>query len=360
MQTTTLSANRWPGLIERYRAFLPVTAETPVITLMEGNTPLVPAPAVERLIGRGVKVFVKTEGANPTGSFKDRGMTMAITKAVEAGSEAVICASTGNTSASMAAYAGRAGLRSYLVFPHGYVAAGKLAQALAHGSNLLPISGNFDAALAIVREISATLPITLVNSVNPFRLEGQKTAGFEVCDQLGGPPDILAIPVGNAGNISAYWKGFSEYKAKGFVDRTPQMWGFQADGAAPIVRGEPVENPQTIATAIRIGKPTSWHLATAALAESQGRIEAVTDGEILEAYKLLAREVGVVGDPASPASVAGITKFAAFIPDGSTIVCVTTGHGLKDPDTAVKTSGVGELTPVAADLDAVKRALGLN
>jgi threonine synthase len=356
---TTLTAQRWTGLIERYRAYLPVTADTPVVTLMEGNTPLVPAPAVEKRIGRGIKVFVKTEGANPTGSFKDRGMTMAITKAHEAGSEAVICASTGNTSAAMAAYAARAGMRSYLVFPHGYVAAGKLAQALAHGAHLLPISGNFDAALELVQEISRQSPITLVNSVNPYRLEGQKTGAFEVCDQLGGPPDVLAIPVGNAGNISAYWKGFTEYKAKGVVSRTPAMWGFQADGAAPIVRGAPVENPQTIATAIRIGKPASWHLATAALEESGGRIEAVTDEEILDAYKLLAREVGVFCEPASAASVAGILKYGQYLPEGATVVCITTGHGLKDPDTAVKTAGVGDLTPIAPELGAVKRALGL-
>lgn len=360
MTTMTLSNRFWPGLIETYRDFLPVTASTPVVTLHEGNTPLVPAPALSTRIGRGVKVYVKTEGANPTGSFKDRGMTLAITKALEAGSQAVICASTGNTSAAMAAYAARAGMKAYLVVPHGYVAAGKLAQALAHGAKMLSIEGNFDAALTMVRQIAETAPVTLVNSVNPYRLEGQKTAAFEVCDQLGTAPTVLAIPVGNAGNISAYWRGFSEYAAKGLIQQRPQMWGFQAAGAAPLVLGHPVDDPQTIATAIRIGKPASWQLATDAISESGGRVQAVTDGEILAAYQILAREVGVFCEPGSAASVAGLLKYGDEIPDNATVVCVLTGHGLKDPDTAVSTAGGGEIQPIPATLAAVEAALELG
>lgn len=360
MTTMTLSNRFWPGLIETYRDFLPVTASTPIVTLHEGNTPLVPSPALSKRIGRGVHVYVKTEGANPTGSFKDRGMTLAITKALESGSQAVICASTGNTSAAMAAYAARAGMKAYLVVPHGYVAAGKLAQALAHGAKMLSIEGNFDAALTMVRQIAETAPVTLVNSVNPYRLEGQKTAAFEVCDQLGTAPTVLAIPVGNAGNISAYWRGFSEYAAKGLIQQRPQMWGFQAAGAAPLVLGHPVDDPQTIATAIRIGKPASWQLATDAIRASGGRVQAVTDGEILAAYQILAREVGVFCEPGSAASVAGLLKYGDEIPDNATVVCVLTGHGLKDPDTAVSTAGGGEIQPIPATLAAVEAALELG
>lgn len=350
---------RWPGLIEQYRAYLPVSADTPVVTLNEGNTPLVASRRLHARLGDGVSLMFKVEGANPTGSFKDRGMTMAVTKAVEAGSQAVICASTGNTSAAMAAYAAAAGIRCYMLVPHGYVALGKLAQGLHYGAKVISVDGNFDQALTIVRELSEAHPVTLVNSVNPYRIEGQKTAAFEVCDQLGDAPDVLAIPVGNAGNITAYWRGFKEYHAAGKATKTPTMLGFQAAGAAPIVLGHPVEKPDTIATAIRIGKPASLEGALAARDESGGAIEAVTDAEILEAYDLLAREEGVFCEPASAASVAGVLKRAkaqAFAP-GTRIVCVLTGNGLKDPDTAISRVG-GKLEPVEASTAAIARLLG--
>jgi threonine synthase len=325
----------WKGLIHAYREFLPVSEVTPVVTLHEGNTPLIYACELSELTG--CQVWLKYEGMNPTGSFKDRGMTMAISKALEAGSRAVMCASTGNTSAAMAAYCAKARLQGYILVPDGYVALGKLSQAIAHGSRVVPIRGNFDQALELVRVLCERYPVTLVNSVNPYRIEGQQTAAFEVCQQLGEAPDILAIPVGNAGNITAYWKGFKAFKTAGQSQTLPQMWGFQAAGAAPIVNGQRVHHPETIATAIRIGNPASWELATAALSESEGRIAAVSDDEILAAYALLSKREGVFCEPASAASVAGILKMKAEdrLPAGTRIVCVLTGHGLKDPDRAI-------------------------
>ncbi|HEY9720823.1 MAG TPA: threonine synthase [Oscillatoriaceae cyanobacterium] len=357
--TVRTETTYWPGLIERYRRFLPVTDETPVVTLNEGNTPLVASRRLAARLGRDVKLYFKFEGANPTGSFKDRGMTMAVTKAVEAGSRAVICASTGNTSAAMAAYAARAGIDAYMLVPHGYVALGKLAQGVHYGARVVSVAGNFDQALAIVRELSERYPITLVNSVNPFRIEGQKTAAFEVVDQLGHAPDVLAIPVGNAGNITAYWQGFCEYQQAGLADGRPVMLGFQAEGAAPIVYGRVFEKPETIATAIRIGNPASWQRAEAALRDSGGAIAAVTDDEILEAYRLLAREEGVFCEPASAASVAGVLKRAASQAfDGQTLVCVLTGNGLKDPETAMKQVAT-TLEPVPAEAEAIAALLKL-
>lgn len=325
----------WRGLIEEYRSYLPVSDRTPVVTLLEGNTPLIPAPAIAAQIGKQVQVWVKYDGLNPTGSFKDRGMTMAVSKAKEAGAEVVICASTGNTSAAAAAYARRAGMRAYVLIPDGYVALGKLAQALLYGAEVLAIKGNFDRALAIVREMADNYPVTLVNSVNPYRLEGQKTGAFEIVDVLGDAPDWLCIPVGNAGNITAYWMGFCQYHQEGRCTRLPKMMGFQAAGASPLVLGQPVEHPETLATAIRIGNPASWEKAVAAKDASQGQFNAVTDEEILEAYRLLASQEGVFCEPASAASVAGLLKVKEQIPVGAKIVCVLTGNGLKDPDTAI-------------------------
>ena len=331
--------DRWPGLLAAYKDFLPINNETPELTLNEGNTPLI---KLERLSKEwGVELYVKMEGANPTGSFKDRGMVMAVAKAVEEGSKTVICASTGNTSAAAAAYAARAGLRCIIVIPEGKIAMGKLAQAMMYGAEIISIQGNFDQALQMVRNISEEEPITLVNSVNPFRLEGQKTAAFEVVDQLGFAPDILAIPVGNAGNISAYWKGFKEYaKAKG--TSLPKMYGFEAAGAAALVHNRVFENPETIATAIRIGNPASWNLAVAAVEESNGLFDEVTDEEILIAYKKLASTEGVFAEPASCASIAGVYKSLqkGRIEKGARIAAVLTGNGLKDPDTAIQNSQV--------------------
>jgi threonine synthase len=343
----------WRGLIEEYRDHLPVSATTPVITLQEGNTPLLPAPRLSERVG--AEVWLKVEGANPTGSFKDRGMTVAISKAVEEGAKAVICGSTGNTSASAAAYAARAGLTCAVLIPDGYIALGKLAQALIHGARVLQIRANFDVALDIVRELGETAPVTVVNSINPYRIEGQKTGAFEIVDALGDAPDVHCIPVGNAGNITAYWKGYREYQDAGRVTRLPRMMGFQAAGAAPIVLGHPVEAPDTIATAIRIGRPASWYGATAAASESGGGIEAVTDEEILEAYRYLAREESVFCEPASAASVAGLLKVG--VPEGARVVCVLTGHGLKDPDIAIGQIAVPVL--VDADARAVRAELGL-
>jgi threonine synthase len=343
----------WRGLIEEYRAHLPVSAATPVVTLQEGNTPLLPAPRLSERVG--ASVWLKIEGANPTGSFKDRGMTVAISKAVEDGAKAVVCGSTGNTSASAAAYAARAGLACAVLIPDGYIALGKLAQALIHGARVLQIRANFDVALDIVRELGETAPVTVVNSINPYRIEGQKTGAFEIVDALGDAPDIHCIPVGNAGNITAYWRGYREYQDAGRVTRLPRMFGFQAAGAAPIVAGHPIDEPETIATAIRIGRPASWYGATAAASESGGAISAVTDDEILEAYRYLAREESVFCEPASAASVAGLLKVGA--PAGSRIVCVLTGHGLKDPDVAIGQIAVP--TPVEADARAVRAELGL-
>ncbi|WP_019156167.1 threonine synthase [Robertmurraya massiliosenegalensis] len=331
---------RWKGLLEEYQAFLPVNEKTPKLTLNEGNTPLV---KLERLSEEwGVELYVKTEGTNPTGSFKDRGMVMAVAKAKEEGSDTVICASTGNTSAAAAAYAARAGMRCIVVIPEGKIAMGKLAQAVMYGAEIISIEGNFDEALKMVRNISEKEPVTLVNSVNPYRLEGQKTGAFEICDQLGGTaPDVLAIPVGNAGNISAYWKGFKEYDA---VKQTglPKMHGFEAEGAAAIVHNRVFENPETIATAIRIGNPASWHLATAAAEESAGTIDEVSDDEIIAAYKKVASTEGVFAEPGSCASIAGVYKHIqnGKIAKGSKIVAILTGNGLKDPNTAIEYSTI--------------------
>jgi threonine synthase len=352
------AAGQWPGLIEAYRPYLPVSETTPVITLKEGNTPLIPAPAVARQIGRGVKVFVKYDGLNPTGSFKDRGMTMAISKAKEAGAKAVICASTGNTSAAAAAYARRAGMRAFVLIPDGYVALGKLGQALVYGAEVIAIEGNFDAALTIVRELAASYPVTLVNSVNPYRLEGQKTAAFEVVDALGDAPDWLCIPVGNAGNISAYWMGFCQYRTAGKGNRLPQMMGFQAAGAAPFISGQPVPHPETLATAIRIGNPANWEKAIAAQQASEGEFNAVTDEEILAAYRLLASQEGIFCEPASAASVAGLLKIKERVPAESTVVCVLTGNGLKDPDCAIEHSKNQVKSGIASELSAVAAVMG--
>jgi threonine synthase len=331
-------AHQWRGVIEEYRSYLPVEASTPIITLREGGTPLVESEPLSAL--SGCRVFLKYEGANPTGSFKDRGMTLAISKAVEEGARAVVCASTGNTSASAAAYAAKAGLACAVLVPAGKIAMGKMAQAIVHGARVLEIEGNFDAALGAARALADAHPITLVNSVNPFRLQGQKTAAFEVCDALDRAPDYHLIPVGNAGNITSYWMGYSEYALAGMVGRPPAMFGFQAAGAAPIVRGEPVTNPSTIATAIRIGNPASWEPATKAAADSGGEILAVTDREILAAYRRVAR-LGLFAELASAASVAGLLQLTAAgrLEKGSTVVCVLTGHGLKEPDWAVPQAG---------------------
>lgn len=324
----------WQGLIEQYKEFLPVTENTPKLTLLEGNTPLIKLENLSNELG--IELYAKIEGANPTGSFKDRGMVFAVAKAKEEGSKAVICASTGNTSAAAAAYAARAGMRAVIVIPEGKVAAGKLAQAYMYGAEVIQIEGNFDVALEMVRAISESSPITLVNSVNPYRIEGQKTASFEICDVLGSAPDYLAIPVGNAGNITAYWKGFKEYNEKKQTG-LPKIYGFEAEGAAAIVQGKPIEFPETIATAIRIGNPASWDYAVAARDESQGLIEAVSDVEMLDAYKLIASREGIFAEPASCASIAGVirsVKEGKIIP-GSKVVAVLTGNGLKDPQTAI-------------------------
>jgi len=347
-----------PGLIERYRSYLPVTDRTPVITLQEGSTPLIPAVHLQKTLGLDVNIYFKFEGMNPTGSFKDRGMTMAVSKAVEDKAEVVMCASTGNTSASAAAYAARAGIRCAVLIPQGHIAVGKLAQALIHGAMVVPIEGNFDQALKLVVDICKTHPIALVNSVNPFRIDGQKTAAFEIVDALGEAPDLHCIPVGNAGNITAYWKGYQEYKKVGKSKKAPKMWGFQAAGAAPLVHGQIVNDPQTIATAIRIGNPASADGAKAARDESGGAIDAVSDEEILTAYRLLANKEGVFAEPASAASVAGLIKYAkkGLVKDGQTIVCTLTGHGLKDPDSA--TGPQRWPASVIAEKNAVLKAVG--
>ena len=343
----------WCGVIEAFRKFLPVTEQTPIISLCEGNTPLIQATRLAKRICPQADLYLKVEGANPTGSFKDRGMTLAVTKALEKQARAVMCASTGNTSASAAAYGGRAGLPVYVLVPAGKVALGKLAQAMAHGATVIQIEGNFDQALSIVKDVCVEEQFELVNSLNPFRLEGQKTAAMEVCDQLGRSPSYHFLPVGNAGNISAYWKGYKEYRAAGQITQLPKMMGVQAEGAAPIVRGHVIDHPQTMATAIRIGNPASWKLALQAVQESSGTVEMVTDEEILAAYQALAKEEGVFCEPASAASVAGLTKDsqAGRLPEGATVVCTLTGHGLKDPDIAVNISP--KTRTVKASRDAV-------
>lgn len=351
-------AHIWRGIIEEYRDRLPVSDTTPVISLREGGTPLVLAQSVSECTG--CEVWLKVEGANPTGSFKDRGMTMAISKAAEEGAKAVICASTGNTSASAAAYAVRGGMVCAVLVPAGKIAMGKLAQALVHGAVLLQVDGNFDDCLVLARELSENYPVALVNSVNPVRIEGQKTASFEIVDQLGDAPDIHCLPVGNAGNITAYWRGYVEYANDGEAAQRPRMWGFQAAGAAPIVRGAPVRKPQTLATAIRIGNPASWEFAEAARDESGGLIDMVTDREILQSYRSLAAHEGVFVEPASAASVAGLIKMAAQgqLDQGQRIVCTVTGNGLKDPEWAL--SGAPAPVGIPADVVAAAQALGLE
>lgn len=333
---------KWKGIIEAYREYLPVSEKTPVVSLHEGNTPLIKADNLSKAIApdKNLQIYLKYEGLNPTGSFKDRGMTMAISKAKEEGKTAVICASTGNTSASAAAYAARAGMKAYVILPKGAVAVGKLSQAMIYGAKIIALMGNFDDALTIVRQIGEKYPVEVVNSVNPFRIEGQKTAAFEICDYLEEAPDFHFLPVGNAGNITAYWKGYKEYYQKGKVKKTPRMIGWQAEGAAPIVKGFPIKNPQTIATAIKIGNPYSWQPALQAAKESNGFIDAVSDEEILEAYKLIASTEGVFCEPASAASVAGVIKaYRKGLFKGSEIItCTLTGNGLKDPDTVIMAS----------------------
>ena len=349
-------AHPWRGIIEAYRDRLPVGERTPIVTLREGGTPLVRSEPLSA--ETGCEVWLKYEGANPTGSFKDRGMTVAISKALEAGSKAVVCASTGNTSASAAAYAAKAGITCAVLVPKGKVALGKMAQTLVHGARVLEVEGNFDASLELAQDLAAHYPVTLVNSVNPYRLEGQKTLAFEVCDALGRAPDLHLVPVGNAGNISSHWMGYSEYLADGVIAEPPRLFGFQAAGAAPLVLGRPVKDPQTIATAIRIGNPASWDKAIAAARESEGGILAVTDREILAAYRRVAHE-GLFAEPASAASVAGLLHLAAdgALPRGATVVCVLTGHGLKDPEWAI--TGAGHPPTVPADPAAVAAELGL-
>ncbi len=353
----------WRGLIHRYGKYLPVSSETPIITLNEGDTPLIYSCHLSEKLGKGYEVYLKFDGANPTGSFKDRGMTMAVSKAVEEGSKAIMCASTGNTSASAAAYAARAGIKCIVLIPNGKIAIGKLAQALIYGAEVLAVDGNFDEALNLVRQITNDYPITLVNSLNPYRIEGQKTAAFEICEALEDNPDFHFIPVGNAGNITAYWKGYKEYKEYGKIKELPRMMGFQAEGAAPIVRGHIIEKPETVATAIRIGNPASWTQAEAARDESRGTIDMVSDNEILEAYKLLAAKDGVFAEPASAASVAGLLKMIdkglfKRSPDKKIkIVCVLTGHGLKDPDRAI--SLLSKPKTVKAEMKAVLKAIGI-
>ena len=349
----------WPGVIEAYRDRLPVTSETPVVSLGEGGTPLVLSPWLSGVV-RG-DVWIKVEGANPTGSFKDRGMTMAISNALAKGAKAVVCASTGNTSASMTAYAARAGLTPVVLLPLGKIAAGKMAQAVVHGAEVIQVRGNFDDCLRMSRELADTYPVELVNSVNPVRLQGQKTAAFEIIDALDKAPDIHVLPVGNAGNIAAYWMGFAEYEADGLAQQRPQMWGFQAAGAAPIVRGAPVPDPQTVATAIRIGNPASWRLAEAARDESGGRIGEVTDEQILQAQRDLAAREGIFVEPASAAGVAGLLVAAARgeVETGKTITITVTGNGLKDIDTAIAGRVMSDLV-IDADVKAAAEAAGLG
>ncbi len=350
----------WPGVYARYRDYLPSIADEHIVTLLEGGTPLVRAHNLERQFGLPCALYLKCEGANPTGSFKDRGMTVAISQAKQSGAKAVICASTGNTAASAAAYAARAGMRAFVIVPGGQIALGKLAGSMTYGAQVIQVQGNFDQALTLVREIAEEYPVTLVNSLNPHRIEGQKTAAFEICDALGAAPDYHALPVGNAGNITAYWKGYCEYFARGKIAQRPVMLGFQAEGAAPIVLGHPIENPKTVATAIKIGNPASWQGALRARDESGGLIATVSDAQILEAYRLLAQCEGIFCEPASAASVAGVLQLAhqSFFKPGSTVVCTLTGHGLKDPDAALATASAKPMS-VRAELHEVLRVLEL-
>lgn len=350
----------WQGVIDRYARYLPVSDRTPVVSLNEGNTPLIRANNFMEACGSDSELWLKYEAMNPTCSFKDRGMTVAISKARERGAEVVICASTGNTSASAAAYAARAKIKCVVLLPNGKIATGKLAQALMYGATTIAIEGNFDDALRIVRELGETGKVEVVNSVNPARIEGQKTAAFEICDQLGRAPDFHFLPVGNAGNITAYWKGYSEYNTAGMSDRLPRMFGFQAAGAAPLVDGHPIEEPETVASAIRIGNPASWQGAVTALKESNGYIEKVTDEEILDAYKLIARTDGLFVEPASAAALAGVIRCVkrGMIPRSSVISATMTGHGLKDPENAIKTAGF-EPVIVKPTKEAVMKVMGL-
>ena len=349
---------RYTGLIEKYRDRLPIHDDTRIISLGEGNTPLIRLNNIPRELGREVDIYVKFEGLNPTGSFKDRGMCMAVTKAVEEGSKAIICASTGNTSASAAAYAARAGITAFVLIPEGKIAMGKLAQAMMHGAVVLQIRGNFDAGMQIVKDVAEHAPVTIVNSINPFRLQGQKTAAFEIVEELERAPDFHCLPVGNAGNITAHWMGYKEYFEHGIVNDRPRMVGYQAAGAAPFLRGEMVDNPETVATAIRIGHPQSWDKAWKVKEESEGWFDECTDEEILAAQKLLAQKEGVFCEPASATSVAGALRDieSGKIPEGSTLVCTLTGHGLKDPDTAIAQSQ-GTVQTVDATLEAVRDAI---
>ena len=351
---------RWQGVIHQYRDYLPVTEKTPVITLQEGNTPLIRADRLAEALDTRVELFLKIEGANPTGSFKDRGMTVAISKALEEEVTAVVCASTGNTSASAAAYAARAECRAYVVVPEGKVALGKLSQAVMHGAMLIQLQGNFDEAFEIVKTVSEKYPVAWVNSVNPYRIEGQKTAAFELCDELGRSPDYVFIPVGNGGNISAYWKGFQEYQDAGRVSHLPRMIGWQAEGAAPLALGHMVRDPETVASAIRIGNPANWKTARAAVEESQGEVGIVSDAEILNAYHQVAQLEGVYCEPASASAMAGLVKMCRErkVPQGARIVCILTGHGLKDPEVAL--SLAPPLLPVEPTLEAVVEAMGFD
>ncbi len=352
---------RYTGLIERYRDRLPVNDDTRLISLGEGNTPLIKLNNIPKVLGKNVEIYVKYEGLNPTGSFKDRGMTMAVTKAVEDGSKAIICASTGNTSAAAAAYAARAGIAAFVLIPDGKIALGKLAQAMMHGATVIQIKGNFDEGMQLVKDVAEHAPVTIVNSINPYRLEGQKTAAFEIVEELSCAPDFHCLPVGNAGNITAHWMGYTEYFEDGIVGTRPKMIGYQASGSAPFMRGHMVDNPETVATAIRIGHPQSWDKAWKLQEDSKGWFDECSDEQILAAQKLLAEHEGVFCEPASATSLAGAINDISTgkIPEGSKIVCTLTGHGLKDPDTAIKQS-TSPLITVSATLDAVRDAILSN
>ena len=352
----------WPGLIEAYRTWLPVSDSTPVVTLREGATPLIPVPAIADRIGKGVKVYVKYDGLNPTGSFKDRGMTMAVTKAVEEGSKAIICASTGNTSAAAAAYAARAGITAFVLIPEGKIAMGKLAQAMMYGAVTLQIRGNFDEGMQLVKDVAQEAPVTIVNSINPYRLQGQKTAAFEIVEELGAAPDYHCLPVGNAGNITAHWMGYTEFQKAGIANSAPKMVGYQAAGAAPFLRGAMVDNPETVATAIRIGHPQSWDKAWNVQKESGGWFDELTDDEILQTQRMLAQSEGVFCEPASAASLGGAIRDvkSGKIPEGSKIVCTLTGNGLKDPDTAISQCQNAVMETIDAKLVSVKESILRN
>jgi threonine synthase len=350
---------RYTGLIDKYRDHLPVHDDTRIISLGEGNTPLIRLNNIPRIIGRNVDIYVKYEGLNPTGSFKDRGMTMAVTKAVEEGSKAIICASTGNTSAAAAAYAARAGITAFVLIPEGKIAMGKLAQAMIYGAVIMQIRGNFDEGMSLVKQVASEAPVTIVNSINPFRLQGQKTAAFEIVEELGSAPDYHCLPVGNAGNITAHWMGYSEYHKAGITNVLPRMVGYQAAGAAPFMRGHMVDHPETVATAIRIGHPQSWDKAWALQKESGGWFDELSDAEILETQRLLSASEGIFCEPASAASLGGAIRDvkSGKIPEGSRIVCTLTGNGLKDPDTAISQCSNADMVTIDATLDAVKTSI---